>query len=844
MFQALKTDEFINLFDKIANIPYNYGEILNNSCCDVSKDNKLAIGTKKCLILFNLNVDMNKINMNMNSKFNLNDAFLANVISKPKLNKNLKVFFSKFFNLNELIQKDDEIKKPLKRNLTKNTPKKEPSDEAAIMMEIDDNYIKSNLFDSTIYEFMGSLNSFHSSNSQRTTTDEGNECDESSENKIITGIKYCEWNENNNYNVLAVITSDNQAILFYCDRLGTSKKFDENKIFNVSELWLTTRKYDKLEKVRSADEYIDALYDMIPNCIKWSKKFDNHLDLLFVSFKSNNIAIFCLTYTNSESNKIDLLNDKIKFVTMISIDEENKTGSDDDENLNSFFNINKIIKHKSRISSLQFEKINDCHSILVIGLVNGEILFKILKLKRTKIDVCFTETSLFRMYSFSMPDRSCSKRIEIVKIDDLKYLILIQKEFHVALFLVLISEDYEVNVKETSLTYTANTVQNKLVNFICLKNTNDLSYLLTYENDLYDLISISSEGLDNGVIIVKSLNSFQFELNKSYKCIKNAFLSSNQFLFFQIYDYSLTSLLRKKPVDFYINIYQLKAEKVISNNFESVFQENKPSNIYSDFLWLFRSNMFLNDLNEKFIKKIYEKLNLLSKSNNKEINQKLLRIINAYLVYYYEANNCEITAEDYMNKSPAFYRNNYRDLSISSVKSRFISLIDHVYTIGFEKMIDIEKLMLLIQSDFALRNNFYGKNDREIKIMQWINDNFTNYFELSKHEKGDSITEKLMNSYKKKLNSNENLSNSFKKFLRCNICSKYLRIDKNTEMSYIECEFGHKIKRCVKSLLPLSLKVFKKCYLCEVEWTLYSEDEMPNFLDFFNHVERLCMFCD
>ena len=85
MFQALKTDEFINLFDKIANIPYNYGEILNNSCCDVSKDNKLAIGTKKCLILFNLNVDMNKINMNMNSKFNLNDAFLANVISKPKL---------------------------------------------------------------------------------------------------------------------------------------------------------------------------------------------------------------------------------------------------------------------------------------------------------------------------------------------------------------------------------------------------------------------------------------------------------------------------------------------------------------------------------------------------------------------------------------------------------------------------------------------------------------------------------------------------------------------------------------------------------------------------------------
>ena len=832
MFQEGENDSFPNSFDKIASIAYNYGEILNSSCCDLSKDNRIIVGTKKCLILLNLNIDMKKINASLGSKFNLNEAITAYVMPTPKLNKDLKNFFCKFFNFNEL--KDDENKKQSKGKKRKRIDLNYESDDGR-MMEIDENFIKNNLFDPSIYEFIGSLNAFHSSNSQSNSKEDTAELrDESTSHvKKIAGFRCCKWNENTNYSVLASITDDNQIILFYCDRLDTSKKFDENKIFNLSEFWLKNRKYNKSEKLKVSDEYVDALYNMIPNCIKWSKEINSCLDLLFISFKSNNIAIFSLQYSNLASNN------KVEFVSVISIDDQNNLSD-------SYFNLNKIIRNKSQISSLHFENINDFYSFLVIGLINGDILFKKLNLKFSNgLVTDTTSSSSSNITSFSMPDKSYSNKIETIKLTDSKYLVIIQKEFQLAFFFTHLTQDNNISVNEASLVYTKHLMQNRLISFSSLKSYNDeLScYLLTYENDSYDLINLNLD-IENEKIKIENFNSFQLDLNKSAKSVKNLLLTSNQFLFFQINDHSITNLLKKKPVDFYINIYQKKADEIISSRIvENVFQDNKLLNVYSDFLWLFKSYLYFNDFNETFIKHSHDTINSLIATH--ETCKKISRILNAYLVYYFETLRNEDSRPAESKKSN-FYRINHKELSINLIKHRIVELIDHAYLINFKKLNETEKFILLIQSDFAVFHKFYGQNEKEMKILESINENLTNHFELSKDENGESLMKKLMNNYKRDANSPTeiNLRGFLKKFLRCNICGKYTLIENNIEMNYIECEFGHKIKRCIKSFLPLNLKKTKKCFLCEIEWNVYSENELPNFTKLFNDMERLCVFCD
>jgi hypothetical protein len=806
MFQEMnKIEEFINFYDKITNIPYNYGEILNSSSCDISNDNRIVIGTKKCLILFNLNIEMRKVNSSLNLKLNANEAFSVNIISTPKLNKNIKELFSKYFHLNEI----NEInKKPLKRKANNNKSSKTiETNDSKILIDS-----QTSLFDSSIYEFIGSLNSLHTQNAQQ--TDDDNESDKS---KTMSGFKYCKWNKNLDYNLLATITNDNQIIVFDCDQLAINKKLKENKIINVSELWLKIRK--NYEKIESHQHYIDILYDMTPCCIEWSGKIEKKYDdLLFIAFKSNTIAIFRFNYSCSNLFQVE-------FDSMFSINDEINS------NDCSYFTSNKTTR--SQITTLFYKKLNEFYSLLTIGLFNGDILFKILN--HDEPNCCFESSKIDVL---NMPDRTYSKKIEVFNIDT-KYLVLIQKEFQLAFLLVDINDDKVVCCKKDTLIYTQNQAQYKIVNFICLKSYDghQMSFLLAYENDSYDIINVVLPDVVNDKILIVKLNSFKFDSSNPYKNIKQVFLSRNQFLFFQISDLSKINLLKKKPVDFYVNIFQLNDEKIVSFSFEKEFFHDKKSKYYSDFLWIFKSNLYLNDFNELFIKYVYEKLLKMNERSiiGNEIVQKLARILNAYLIYYFES--CHKVD---VKLSTSFYRIKYRDLSLDLIKNRIISFVDHAYNIGFKNLNDIEKLVLLIQSDFAIKKDFYGKSDKEIEIVKWLNDNFTSEFQLNKVESGncDSLPEQLMNENK------QNLPIAFKKYLSCCICSKFVCVDKNVDINFIECEFGHKIRRCVKSLLPLSCKKFNKCCLCESEWTLYSEDETPNFMGFFQNVERLCLFCD
>lgn len=856
------SNDLLNLYERITNLSYNYGQILNSDCCDLSKDNKLAIGTKKFLVILNLNFNKS-LNINFN-KQNINEALTLKVLKAPKINKTLKELIKKFNYLNEA--KHEKRNQLRYKSIAGSNPHTASADNEE-NFDISKDFLYTCLFDSCIYEFLGVFNPLNQPNNDNFYKNEDSNDEIESFSKQIIGFKYCKWNKMNETSLLSTITNDNQIIIYNIDHLLLNTNFEEMKLYNLSEIWLNYNQYDKIISTANYsnkyETYLDIIYNLTPTCIEWSPRIENIGELMLVAFKSNKIAIFAI-------NKLDIM---IK----LTIDTNREGLSIANSNT---LNINLRVSQHQRlqITSINFYRINDIYFLLSVGQFNGDLWFKILKLNGDKLDT----QGLNILHIDSIPDKSAIKKISILKYNNnvRKYIALIQKEFFLFALLININDSYQIN-HEGQFSNTQHLAQSKLVNFICLKsydtykmNHVSFEYALIYENSYVEVVRLNlNDNLNQ--LEFQHRNAFYHNHKNYFQQIKQTFLTTNEFLLFQISDFSKINLYKKKQIDFNIDIFSLKKNDKFLRFFDYLLfdGEKLPYNCttlkyYNDFIWLFRLYAWVNEYYaENIHSKFQDRLNSKPETLNlneikiKEFLLKLFRIINFYIFVYYENNknthnnestnkmnlNYNNSTENQLKKlktevkpntiitSSNFYRSNYRDCSLNIIKVPILELIEYSYKIGFENLNEMEKIILLIQGDFAIKKNFLdGANAQLIK---WLNENYL--MNITKIIDNQSIENE-----NNLLTGLQNFPINYKNYLSCYICSKLLCIEKCFDFNYIECEFGHKIKRCVRSFLPINYKDYRKCCICGVEWNIIDDNKIPNFFKVFNRNEKLCVFCD
>lgn len=350
---------------------------------------------------------------------------------------------------------------------------------------------------------------------------------------------------------------------------------------------------------------------------------------------------------------------------------------------------------------------------------------------------------------------------------------------------------------------------------------------------------------------------------------------------YQIFDFSKSHLVYKKPPDLQINVYKVRDTKSTSPDltFLGQFLNGTLTDMSNDVLWLFKRELYLNHetfLNDHLFNIIHESikhaqsLNLATSSN---IDQTLsilkrTRTIAWFLHSFFhimslfdksnqikstikledesddtemeeeEDNEEELSNQSGSNqaantsanasessssiiKSPTYYKSVIRDLTFTIIKYYCIKLVVMGYQVGYEKLTPREQLVLTIQGDFLLKKKLLTSAENLnflVKVMK-----------LSMSEA--KSLEGWVKS--KKRENNEYL---------CELCDKKCLLEVNDNLESVTCESGHLMNRCQKTLLPLSCFTFKKCPLCNVVWNLVDKKDFPHF-HFLSNFES-CWLCD
>jgi hypothetical protein len=311
---------------------------------------------------------------------------------------------------------------------------------------------------------------------------------------------------------------------------------------------------------------------------------------------------------------------------------------------------------------------------------------------------------------------------------------------------------------------------------------------------------------------------------------KSAHLTSNQLLFYQICDYSKNIVLKKKSIDIELNIFGFK-QKI--RNFFTIFGNNpNTSNVkmYTDFIWLFKYKLYTN---ETFLHDIFSEFKAMQQkqlTNNFNL-LRILRIFNEYLALYFDAkkvqsklqNSDECSDDDseteknrskekiVLIKSPAYYRTINYEISLTCVKPFILKIL----SLNYDSLFGLEKFIYLINYNFAMRKNFLPTKTEHFNEEEY-------YLNLRKADE-----------------------NIFKPYIKCSVCMQSLEFfDQCLELKTIECNLGHKLKRCEKSLLLLNYKSYKCCFVCGCAWNAYDSAELPNLKDFFINSQNTCIYCN
>ena len=113
----------------------------------------------------------------------------------------------------------------------------------------------------------------------------------------------------------------------------------------------------------------------------------------------------------------------------------------------------------------------------------------------------------------------------------------------------------------------------------------------------------------------------------------------------------------------------------------------------------------------------------------------------------------------------------------------------------------------------------------EEKLKEWLEDNFLNieHSKIQDNYNSDSLITLVSR-------------------VKCEVCGKNLKIDSSNELNMIECELGHIMSRCQRSLLPLNSLRFKSCSKCKCTWNDLNSVDYPNLNDLYKDINK-CMFC-
>lgn len=825
-------DKQINIFKnnvKLNSILCSYGEITHKNSIDLSLNNCLAICTQKNLVLYSLNLQYDEKSFNLKQKSTQLLCYNVKIIEKPQISNSLKSILLKYYELNTRIKRkslanstlNGSQSKKSRLSITKSEENSLIDDDTLIDESFEANdeqyktlQIQQRLLSSIFIPQLTKLNPFNPQQQNQQPNE-------------TNGFRYCKWIKCLDILLLATITLDNQIIVYYFEEILNSIDHPADKYFNLTELWMETNVVSLL--VTKKEDLIDTELNLMPISMTWSDNFtinNQMINILFVAFKSNQIAAFYCCKTSSILHGF-------KYSSTISLKNLEKSQKRFKDGLVDF---SFLDSYKCEVASMCCYKLNEISFILVIGLSNGSIIIKICEI--------LNDFSIIETKTIPSPQRFIRsrppKKIQIETIDKNEYLIVLHKDFYLGFMLVNLNKDQIDDV-----TFTKNYSQAKIINF-SIADSKNLIYSVFYENSLIDLVKVSIN--ESKIKLIQDKIQYSLKLNETNSNLVTQqtsiqmLLSSNQSILYRIFNVPRAPITQKKPPDFIIEFYSLDNS---IDNFLKIFScETNNLRTLSDCIWLFKRHV---KQNQNFISKIIPKSNEISKQNKSEDIIKRLRIIMINLYNFFKMkesiNNRNDDNSDDENKSiendgvirsPNYYQSIFVDLSLSLIKNPIINLLEQAYKCGFQNLTTLEKYILLIQSDFVLKKKLYDKKS----IIDWV--------EYCFNEKSDGFLKHLWSTRCSSDSLNLKTQERFEleSYMKCYLCEEAFDLRKNYNLCYFECESGHKIHRCEKTLVPLNYTEYKKCKLCFCCWNIYKRDELPNLSNLYFDKFNFCLYCE
>ena len=748
------------------------------------------------------------------------------------------------------------------------------------------------------------------------------------------------------------LTAENTSNLLDSDsenRTASSENiFDiksNSKYFNLTEFWLNTYNSNLIRfQAKTIEEFLANLNKITPTCAIWSSVFKFilnvnpiYFELLFVAFKSNQIGVFLL-YKSRTTNKL-----VIKLYDLINVNEKI---NQENSSLQDEFIIVDLSKASSNtlITCLNFwsdasNESEPSYGLLEIGTSSGTILLARLSLnskriarlvddanKETEMELTATEDNLVSIQSKSGKIFSLDL-IQLSQNETFRsFLFVIRKENNLKFKILTydfakneMSENgsLSVHLKENiDSTDTNFVIKNlfKLSNFKMIEtrrlneSTFLFGFLLTYENSKLEnfCLKIQKENASNYTLSQIDLPETQrfFKLKTSVateskqgandllRVTQHSFLSSNNYIFYQINDFPQSMLVFKKSPQFQINVYRLKpSEKLVKQfmqNDRSRFNQNSESVQLSDFLWLIKYHLYLKqetffdeatfDFLFKCIKSSQHFLNTPSlKKDNLDVdldqivaNFKRLRILCLTLSEYFErlssfdfenirSKENEIESDDDPDTDEDSHEESNEEdesremeeepirtetKSVTSIQktdsTNIIKSSSYYRSMLREYTLNIFKFYSLDFISKALKIGIDHLSQHERLVLYFYSD-----FSLKKNFTFRNINQ---NTLEQIIKDNGKISKKFNlfallKMLKCDLCGNNFDIEKCSELNSLKCQFGHSVSRCQKSLLPLSNFCYSKCRMCNFTWNNFDADDFPNISTLVQNQNR-CLYCN